>query len=185
MFTKNEKEKLLQLVSSYGPLTESSIKAFFLKTRNKAPDETGYFLRKLEQNNEVFIDTNIVKLFPGAKIDTKRISAFWTYIAFAKETEEKMFKAKYPSQIGFVNNKVCIITICEDPYEDKEMIALREKEADDVFNIIGGYNLKLDEIKKELLPAKPFIFAEISVKNIAADTPKITFTKVDESENEK
>jgi len=179
---KNDKEIAIELVETYGPLTINNLTEYFRIMKDKDAENIEHMIKTMVDKNQLFSSGDIIKGTPGTSIDTKNIVAFWTLLAFIKDIEGRMFKAKYPSQIGFVKDQVCIITVCEDQSQDKEMISLREKMADDVTHIIAGLNLELEDINKAILPNGKFIYAKVELVDITGGIPKISFTPINNTE---
>ena len=179
MAFENSKDEALKLIRTFGTLTKEEIKMYFKRKYDSDPENIERMLASMKREELIFTKDNLIKFFPYEKIDIKMICAFWAFLGFCREAEDRYFKASYPSQIGFVTDRVYAITVCEDPNNDSEMLSLKIKENDDaVIPLIVGVNMKHEDIRKEILPTKDYIFAEMQIENVLTDMPKIRFVKV-------
>lgn len=178
MATIADREKAIELVRKFEVLTKQQLEVFFHITKGFEKNETISMLKYLEKRHELFSDENTIRYFPNAVLDPKTIEAFWVFTAVAKNAERTIFKPAYPSSVGFVTDRVYLVTVCEHATADNELIALKHKDPDrDVTHIIACANVKAEEVRKDLLPTGPFAFAEMQFRDILTEVPKIRFIK--------
>lgn len=174
MYFAYHKEYLLRLLKRLGSLTYVQVQQYLSLMTGESLEEIAHVLKIMEEREIITVSSTVVGIERYPVMNRKMIISFWIYLKHIKEAKERYFKAEYPATLGFVSDEVYVITVCDNPKYDKDMIALKAAAQNgNTKNIIAGVNFSLEEMAKDMHPASDDIFIQVSIKDILTDIPEI------------